>query len=158
MLCKAWDKVDPRDVQIIKLTTAVKNETLTTTPRTSTKFNATNEPTVPGMDALELWRTIKKGDTVEKHGKTWNWCTHHKSDKFGYYGLYYHNHTINTQDEWKSSKKSKTEAFATLSGKPLSGKSKSLQISDNVKNYVFTNFFCSKEYLDKIIESQESLN
>ena len=54
--------------------------------------------------------------------------------------------------------RSKTEDFTTMSGKPLSGKSKSLQISDNVKNDVFTNFFCSKEYLDKIIESQESLN
>ena len=69
---KAWNKVDHRDAQLIALTTALKNVTPTTTPRTSTKFNATNEPTVPGMDALELWRTIKKGDTVEKHGRTCN--------------------------------------------------------------------------------------
>ena len=122
------------------LTTASKSATPTTTPRTSTKFNATNEPTVPGMDMLEVWRTIQKGDTVEKHGKIWNWCTHNKSDKFGYDGLYYHNHTNNTHDEWRSSKKSKTETFTTPSGKPPSGKSRSLQISDNMKNALCTNF------------------
>ena len=54
--------------------------------------------------------------------------------------------------------KSKTEAFTTPSGKLLSGKSKSLQISNNVKNALCTNFCCSKEDLNKIIESEEYLN
>ena len=116
---KAWDKVDPRDAHIMALTTALKNATPNTTTRTSTKFNTNNDPTVPGMNTLELWRTIKKGDTVDKHGKICNWCTHHKSGKFGYDGLYYHNHTNDSNDEWRSIKKSKTEAFTTPSG--LSG-------------------------------------
>ena len=116
------------------------------------------QPTVPGMDTLEVWRNIKKGDKLEKHGKIWTWCTHHKSDKIGYDGLYYHNHTNDNHYEWRSKKESKTEAFTTTSGKPPSGKSKSLQISDNVKNSLCTNFCCSKEDLNKIIESEEYLN
>ena len=139
------------------LTNAFKNATPTTTPISSTKLNATNDPTVPGMDTLEIWRTIKKGDTVDNHGKIWTWCTHHKSDNFGYDGLYYHNHTNDTHYEWRSSKKIKTEAFTNPSGKPPSGKPKSFQISDNMKNAICTNFFCSEEDLKNIIESGESL-
>ena len=95
---KSWNNVDPRDAQIMALTTAVKNATPTTTPRTSTEFNATNEPTVPGMCTLEVWRNIKKGNKLEKHGKIWTWCTHHKSDKFVCDGVYCHNRTNDTHD------------------------------------------------------------
>ena len=40
------------------------------------------------MGTLEKWRTVKKGETVEKYGKIWTWCPKHRSEKYGYDGLY----------------------------------------------------------------------
>ena len=147
-----WNKVDPRDAQILALTTALENAN--TQPRTNknTPKHRTDseEPTVPGMDTLEVWRTKFVGDTVEKQGKTWSWCKHHKSNKYGYDGLYYHNHTTATHDEWKGNKGGKRSGPAPEANKLAT--EKALQISERTRTALCTNFCYSQADLDKIIE------
>ena len=72
------------------LTTALEAKKTPNAPsRTPAKPHASvNEPKVPGTDTLEKWRTVKKGETVEKYGKIWTWCPKHRSEKYGYDGLY----------------------------------------------------------------------
>jgi len=35
-----------------------------------------------------MWRCVKGPSTINREGKTWHWCSKHKSDKFKYDGLY----------------------------------------------------------------------
>ena len=162
-----WNKVDPKDAQILALTTALKTDkpapTFTKGDQSS-KF--TGEKTVPGMDTLAVWRTKKVGDTLVKSGTTYHWCTHHKSEKFGYDGLYYASHDDASHDEWKQSGGGNRArifgANAKVSTSESTTKSKSshkdLQISEALKTALCTNLCVSEEDIDKIIKSTSQEN
>ena len=86
-----WSKVDPRDAQILALTTALEKQPVKQ-PQGSGGYGGANEETIPGMNYLKKWRTINKGPTLAKDGVTHHWCKHHVYEGC-YDGLYYHNHT-----------------------------------------------------------------
>ena len=91
-----------------------------------------------------------------KDGKTWHWCPHHKLEG-SFDGLYYHNHTPATHDEWKKSKRRRNSnttwpkpgALTDASPKHAPG---SLQIADALKKALFTDFFISEDDHDKIFQ------
>ena len=162
-----WNKVNPKDAQIMALTTALRDSKSNTasTARTQGGKPTSDKPTVPGMDTLAVWRTKKVGDKIEKNGTTYHWCTHHKSEKFGYDGLYYASHDDASHAEWKKSgggnharvfgAKSGSSALTTSSSssKPTSGKD--LQISEALKAVLCTNFCVSEEDINKIIKATD---
>ena len=158
---KGWNSVDPKDAKIMALTTALKDSKQQPSgnpPKSHTKFNGdSKEPKVEGCNTLELWRTIKKGDTLEKFRKTWTWCPHHKSDKFGYDGLYYSSHTADTHDAWRQDKSGFTSGKKREHGPDKNKSKETLHILEGVKTTLCTNFCCSEEDLDKIL-ADDSLN
>ena len=85
------------------------------------------------------------------------WCPHHKSNKFGYDGLYYSSHTADTHDAWRQDKSGFTSCKKREHDPDKNKLKKSLQISESVKTTLCTNFCCSEEDLDKIL-ADDSLN
>ena len=63
--------------------------------------------------SVEAWRMKKKSDSVERDGKTWHWCPHHKLPGV-FDGLYMQHKPGKGHDEWlprrKSDKKSASKA------------------------------------------------
>ena len=53
------------------------------------------------------WRTVKKGASVEKDGKTWHWCPHHFKE--GLFDDLYMPHKPEDHDEWAQKKKENAE-------------------------------------------------
>ena len=74
-----WRKVDPRDAQILVLTTALEEQPIKQT-QGSGGFGDAKEEAIPGMNSLKKWRTINKGPTLVKYGVTHHWCKHHVYD------------------------------------------------------------------------------
>ena len=166
-----WNKVDPKDAQIMALTTALRESKSGTAPTACTQGTkpTSDEPTVTGMNTLAVWRTKKVGETCEKNGTTFHWCTHHKSEKFGYDGLYFASHDDASHDEWKKAgagnrlrifgAKTGSSALTTSSSSsaPASGKA-DLQISEVLKAALCTNLCVSEEDIDKIIKATDQEN
>ncbi len=148
-----WNKVDPRDAQIMALTTKLQEKT-STQPLTPVGSNTDSNNAKMTDDEFFNWRKTFKGASVERQGKTWDWCPHHKKE--GHYdGLYYSNHTAETHEAWKA--KGKRGGGRTPPPTPTNGKA-SLKISDTLKNALCTNLCVSEEDLAKIIDSAESEN
>ena len=96
------------DAQILALTTSLEKQ-----PGKQTHgyggygdsgYGGSKEETIPGMNSLKKWRTIKKGPTLMKDGVTHHWCKHHVYEG-RYDGLYYHNHTEATHKQWAAKKR-----------------------------------------------------
>ena len=81
-----WSKVDPRDAQILALTTALEKQPRKQ-PHRSGGYGGSKEKTIPVMNSLKKWRTINKGPTLMKDGVTPHWCKHHIYEG-RYNGLY----------------------------------------------------------------------
>ena len=143
------------------LTTALRDNKSTTTPAARNPSNKfTGEKTVLGMDTLAVWRTNKVGDTLVKDGVTYHWCTHHKSEKFGYDGLYYASHDDASHAKWKQEGGgNRARIFGANASEPNSRSNtqsksdKGLQISEALKMALCTNLCVSEEDIDKIIKA-----
>ena len=83
--------MEPRDAQILALTTALEKNPVKQ-PQGFGGYGGANEKKILGMKSLKKWRTINKGTTLVKDGFTHHWCKHHVYEG-RYDGLYYHNHT-----------------------------------------------------------------
>ena len=81
-----WSKVDPRDAQILALTTALEKHPVKQ-PHGSGGSGGSKEETISGMNSLKKWRTINKGPTLMKDGVNHHWCKHHVYEG-RYDGLY----------------------------------------------------------------------
>ena len=80
------------------------------------------------------WRTKKGKDKVEKDGKTWWWCPHHKRE--GYFDGLYMPHKPCDHDKWAENKKKWKDKRNDKKGND-SGKSK-LNLSDALKSALMT--------------------
>ena len=119
------------------------------------------------MDTLAVWRTKKVGDTIVKDGVTYHWCTHHKSEKFGYDGLYYASHDDASHEKWKKSGGgNRARVFADAGSSALTTSASAsqptagtdLQISEALKTALCTNLCISEEDINKIINSTDQEN
>ena len=146
-----WNKVDPRDAKIMALTTALKDQSETTSDKATTDKKPDGRMT---DDEFFTWRKTFKGKTAMCKGKEWTWCPHHKKE--GHYnGLYYNNHTPETHDAWKAG--GRRGKGNTTPAAPAKTKAK-LGISEALKTALCNNFCVSEEDLNKIIDSMESKN
>ena len=76
-----WSKVDPRDAQILALTTALENNPSKQSRgyggHSSSRYGGSKEETIPGMNYLKKWIIINKVPTLMKDGVNHHWCKHH---------------------------------------------------------------------------------
>ena len=76
-----WIKVDPRDAQILSLTTALEKQLSKQSHGSGgyigSGYGGSKEETIPGMNSLKKWSTINKGPTLMKDGVNHHWCKHH---------------------------------------------------------------------------------
>ena len=109
------------------------------------------------MNSLKKWRTINKGPTLMKDGVNHHWCNHHIYEG-RYDGLYYHNQTEATHEEWAAKKRggraAKTTGPAPAAPTPAVGPN--LIIYESLRNALCTNFCISEEDLAKVVN--ESVN
>ena len=137
-----WKKTeDPSSKIISALTTKVENlEAALATNNTSTTNNATTSETKskPQLRIPE-WRTIKKGDKVDKDGKTWWWCPHHKAE--GLFDGLYVTHKSEDHDKWKKDKKNfrrnKSSSSSSVDSESKSSTQK-LQLTESMKQALMT--------------------
>ena len=104
------------------------------------------------MNSLKKWRTINKGPTLMKDGVTHHWCTHHVCEG-RYDGLYYHNHTESSHEQWAAKKRGGRAAKTTVPSPaaPTPAVEPNLMISDSLKNSLCTNFCISEEDLARVV-------
>ena len=78
-----WDRQDPRDANVLALTTRLgKMETVKqscTSGEGKTSSGATDEDdeTIKGTTIVKKWRAVKKAASVTSADKTWYWCPKH---------------------------------------------------------------------------------
>ena len=104
------------------------------------------------MNSLKKWRKINKGPTLVKAGVTHHWCKHHVYEVH-YYGLYYHNHTEASQEQWAAKKLAGRTANITgpAPEAPTPAVDPNLNISDALNNSMCTNLCISKEDLANVV-------
>lgn len=148
-----WNKVDPKDAQIIALTTALKGASTKTTVNVATPKNGTSTKTE--REQYFAWRTKEQGKTATWKGRVHTWCPNHK--KAGVFdGMYYDSHTPETHDTWQAAmdaKYPKKNGAATTPATATS--SKSLHISEALRNALCTNLCVSEDDLAKIISDSQ---
>ena len=158
-----WNKVDPRDAQILALTTKLNDvqSKLVLTTQTQSNASATRTGTGGGNTStqppLPEWRTQFKGEKIVIEDETWNWCPHHVAPgKFN--GLYYKDHDKSTHPEWKekrmalnesrrTKRQNKAAAATTKATEP-----KALTISNKLRSALATNLCVSEEDIRKVEE------
>ena len=141
--------MDPRYAQILALTTALEKQPSKQSHGSGgyigSVHGGSKEKTTPGMNYLKKWRKINKETTLRKDGVNHHWCKHNV-DEGRYDGLYYHNHTEATYEQWSAKKRggraSKTKGSAPAA--PILAVEPNLMISDSLRNYLCTNFCISK--------------
>ena len=104
------------------------------------------------MNSLKKWRTINNGLTLVKSGVTHHWCKHHVYEG-RYDGLYYHNHTEASHEQW-AAKKRVGQVAKTTGPDPAAHTpdvEPNLKISDAMKNSLRTNFCIIKEDIAKVV-------
>ena len=148
--------MDPRDAQILALTTALEKQPVKQ-KQGSGGYGGANEEKIPGMNSLEKCRTINKGPTLVKDGVPHHWCKHHLYEG-RYNGFYYHNHTEASHYQWAAKKRGGRAAKTTgpSPAEPTPDVEPNLKISDALKNALCTNFCISEEDLSKVVN--ESVN
>ena len=84
-----WDKVDPRDDQMLTLATMLKDATSKSdNSGGGSDGGGSDNPGGEGQRksgfSYEDWQLVKKGDSIVQNGITWWWCPKHNKNK----GLY----------------------------------------------------------------------
>lgn len=94
---KLWNKVDPRDAQLMALTTQLVE--LKMQQNDAAALATSSNPNPPKgndrktdenfIDGVARWRTVKEGDMEVVDGRTYNWCPHHVHSEGHWNRLYY---------------------------------------------------------------------
>lgn len=167
---KGWQQKESGESKLIALMTDLVNKS-GKKPNPERSLNAQSGKGV--STSVESWRMTKKGDTVERDGKTWHWCPDHFL-KGVFNGLYMQHKPGAGHDEWlerknkrKAQKKSgkpdgtsstsgSTNNFGKKSGN--SGNSK-LALSDKLKTVLATKLSISEsEAMSMVGDICSSLN
>jgi len=165
---KLWNKVDPRDAQIMALTTKLKAfederrkpaPSVHATDRKDSKQKPADSDLVEGTQ-VEVWRTIKVGEKkTDEKGKVWTWCPHHKfAGKWD--GLYVRHESADCpKKKTRQNKNSNSGGGGNGGTTPATdNKSASLDLQTKLKNVMCTNLCMSSEDVDKLFEQAKSEN
>jgi len=158
-----WQTTDPKDAKIIALTTQVEK---LVEMQTKLAANATQAPSQNRQNSrfqfteIAAWRMKKGPDQMDKDGKTWFWCPHHKIE--GRYDGLYVTHKPEDHDAWQ---KRKNERLAKRKGakdnqredpkKTDEDGTKKLVISDSLKSALMTHMDISPEQIDALVNDAE---
>ena len=104
-LSKSWKKSeDPNSKVITALATQIQTlEKKLTSKSTALATSSGGNNKGNGKLGFPEWRTKKGKDKVERDGKTWWWCPHHKRE--GYFDGLYMPHKPCDHDKWAENKK-----------------------------------------------------
>lgn len=163
-----WEKIDPKDARIMTLSTKLEQlekaqAAVLATQGTGgggggndSKPFVTRPGNIEGTTVAQ-WRAKYVGQTIEKDGETWKWCTHHKSPG-KWDGLYWKDHDTNSHASWhEDRKRNKGRAMGyrratnATNGNPGNNENKALQVSDKLKTALATNLCVSEEDIARII-------
>ena len=165
---KLWNKVDPRDAQIMALTTKLKAfederrkpaPAVHATNRKDSKQKPADSDLVEGTQ-VEVWRTIKVGENkTDEKGKIWTWCPHHKfAGKWDGQDVR-HEPVDCPKKKTRQNKNSNSGGGGNGGTAPAAdNKSASLDLQTKLKNVMCTNLCMSSEDIDKLFEQAESEN
>lgn len=160
-----WDKVDPRDAQMLALTTMVENlklaEQQRPTPQPSKGTSAaaahaidSNQQQQPvnlvSGTTVEEWRIKFDGPTKQRGGKKWYWCPHHVLEG-KWNGMY----ALHPPDKHRGKKPKATTPTPTASSAPPAEKSE-LALNSRLKQVLMTNLCISDEDVDKMFKEATS--
>ena len=141
---RQWQQKELADTKLVAL--------LTDHLKTSKSGDSLGGKSSKTSTSVEGWRMKKKGDSLERDGKTWHWCPHHKLPGV-FDGLYMPHKPGKEHDEWVSKKKQRQErrkqgkASENSSGGSTggsggsstgSGNSTKLAFSDRLKTVLIT--------------------
>ena len=159
---KTWNKKSAPNAEMVALMTRIaqledaqkKTALLTDGPTDSKKTPAAtggNVDTVPGTN-VELFRTKYTKDVITKNGKTYWWCKHHISEKYGWNGLYC-THKPEDCPKLNGKPASKRSAAADKGGDKVNA---TLQLNDRLKSVLCTNFCMTEEAVDELFEQAKA--
>ena len=160
-----WQTTDPKDAKIIALTTQVQKLVEMQTPLVANATQATNQNRNPSrfqFTEIAAWRMKKGPEKLEKDGKTWFWCPHHKIE--GQYDGLYVTHKPEDHDAWlqrKNDRLAKRRRAKDNQKDSDEGKqshedgSKKLIISDSLKAALMTHMDVSPEQIDALVKEAE---
>ena len=139
MQSNSWKKSEDPSAKVISaLVTQVKNleDKLNMSGTNSAHATSSTNPQL----RIPVWRTQKIGDKIDKDGKTWWWCPHHKKE--GLFDGLYMTHKPSEHDNWAKNKK---ENWAKKKKADSSSDSKTLTLSDGLKQALMTEANLSAE-------------
>ena len=173
---KEWNKVDPRDAQMMTLVTQLQ---ILTSKQQSAHVAAGGPPNnqndlkqnntwekkdVVEGTIVEKWRIVKDGDTKIVGGITWHWCPHHVLA--GKWNGMYARHSPTDCPSMKGKKAngvvdSAKAAAATATGdaaKVAAQSNATLDIQAKLKEVLCTNLCLSGDDVDKIFQEASAEN
>jgi len=160
-----WESKDPKDAKIMALTTEVqqlREETKQFSAMVTSKSNGNSSSgghqSGKSKDFLSIksWRMVKTDDMVERDGKTWYWCPHHKVE--GSYDGLYVTHKPEEHEEWKNNrsqfrkKKFESNKNSGSDSNNNSAPTNKLHINDTLKAALLTHSDLSSVQIDEILE------
>ena len=169
---KTWNKIDPRNAEIMVLTTkveqlqgelerATRNGAALATNQSSgsddsrvsvdIKDHYNTWAYVPGTTVYK-WRAINQGDIITVHGRTYYWCKHHIwNGKWN--GLYvtHKPEECNLKDKNKNGSAGGADS-GTSSDKESIVKEAKLQLKEGLKSVLMTSLCISNEDVDRLLE------
>ena len=174
---KKWNHVDPRDAKLLALTTELekikKSHGGNGGGGASNGSGGGNGSGNGGgnrnkqdmlTDTVAKWRATKGEESVQRDGKTWYWCKHHKHPDGLWDGLYV-THTQATHDGWiknreGSAKSSDTKASAAGDSdkEKASSSTSKLRLGERLKQVLCTKLMLSDEDANKVVAEIGSEN
>lgn len=150
---KLWNKVDPRDAQLMAMATELKELKSQQTKATAlaSASNTGRRTDDPFIDGLPRWRTVKKGDTMIVDGRTYYWCPHHKHAE-GYWNGLYCTHLPSRCFKNPAHNKSGKPGNDKSGKEKSSNQSAKLELHAKLKEVMCTNLCLSSEDVDRIFD------
>ena len=101
---------------------------------------------------VEKFRLKYTKDVIVVNGKTYWWCKHHKSEKYGWDGLYC-THKPEDCPKLNGKPASKRPAAAAKGNEKVNA---TLQLNDRLKSVLCSNFCMTEEAVDKLFEQAKA--
>lgn len=167
-LRKQWNRVDPRDAELMALKTKVtllekkraEPPTVLATTGNKKKKGKTS-PNDSQLDTskvegtrMEKWRTVKEGDTLEAQGRTHHWCENH-SVPGKWNGLYMW-HKPSECPKVARAATAAQKSSASEKGEETDTAAGNLQLNNNLKTVLMSNLCLSAEDVDKLLSEAEA--
>jgi hypothetical protein len=141
---KNWKTSESSNSKIVALATQVKELQDQLSKSSSGPSKTTNDKKTPFLEVAEWRKTKSFGNSVEKDGRQWHWCSiRHNNGK----GLY-----VTHKEEDHHAKYPPKAGTSTSKDKPASSEptNKAMSLSDNLKAAMVSKFKCSAGDADRL--------